>query len=164
MTGSGVPSSRRPIGRGRTLVCVVLLLATGRAIAFTPEQAEYGAWVLRRQCARCHGGDGQGKDDAWKGLRAPELIGAGAFPLEPRPYQQIRRRDFRSVLDVFWFVSASMPADQPASLEPEEYWSVLAFLLRSNGMAPDGTPLADATADQIPMPHLAAHPPGKAGP
>jgi len=145
-------------------VCLLVLLTTGGATAFTPEQVEYGAWVFRRQCTRCHGGDGQGKDDAWKGLRASELIGPGALPLEPRPYQQIRRREFRSVLDVFWFVSASMPADQPASLEPEEYWSVLAFILRSNGIAPDGTPLGDATAEQMAIPRRERPAPGKAGP
>jgi cytochrome c len=129
----------------RAAFAVIALLACSAA-AFTREQAEYGAWVFRRQCVRCHGADGQGKDDAWRGLRAPELIGRGVLPAEPRAYQQIRRREFRTAEDVFWFVSASMPADQPASLEPEEYWSVIAYILRSNGQQADGNPLSEETA------------------
>jgi cytochrome c len=142
-----------------------MVLAAGRAAAFTADQVQFGAWVFRRQCVRCHGADGQGKDDAWKGLRAPELVGPGVFPVDPRPYQQIRRREFRTVLDVFWFVSASMPADQPATLEPEEYWSVLAFILRSNGVAPDGAALGEKTAGELPVPHHepAEHAGAKAG-
>ena len=150
-------------GRGRFLACVIMMLTAGRVAAFTAEQAQFGAWVFRRQCARCHGADGQGKDDAWRGLRAPELVGPGSFPVEPRAYQQIRRREFRSMLDVFWFVSASMPADQPASLDPEEYWSVLAFILRSNGMAPDAAALGENTAGEVPAPHREPGEHAKAG-
>jgi polar amino acid transport system substrate-binding protein len=148
----------RRCGGGRLAIAgAVLIAAAGAAGAFTREQVDFGAWVFRRQCARCHGADGGGADNAWRGLRAPELIGPGALPRTPRPYQQIRRREFTTVADVYWFVSASMPADQPASLEAEEYWDAIAWILRSNGVAPDGKPLGDASAD-VPLPGAKAGP------
>jgi mono/diheme cytochrome c family protein len=161
-------TASQPLRRAVRSVALVALATTvfcPVAAAYTREQLDNGAWVYRRQCARCHGGDGQGKDDAWKGLRAPELIGAGALPVDPRPYQQIRRRRFHTAQDVYWFTSASMPADQPASLEPEEYWDVIAYLLRSNGIAPDGKPLSDETAAQVALPSAeAGESAGKVGP
>jgi hypothetical protein len=55
---------------------------------------------------------------------------------------------------VYEFISAAMPADQPASLEAEQYWNVLAFVLQSNGTPVDGTQLNDTSSEQI-TPHTA---------
>ncbi|HZP40513.1 MAG TPA: c-type cytochrome [Candidatus Binatia bacterium] len=129
-----------------------VLVAARAADAFTQAQVMHGAWVLRRQCARCHGPNAEGKADAWRGLTAPELVGPNALPPEPRPYQQIRRQRFETAADVFDFVSAAMPADQPASLEPGEYWDVIARLLDANGVAPNGTALDAASAPGVALP------------
>ena len=82
------------------------------------------------------------------------MIGAGALPLKPRPFQQLRRTEFRTAKDVYEFVSATMPADQPAILSAEEYWDVIAFILEKNGVASDEKPLTDTSSAQ-----LALHPP-----
>ncbi len=102
--------------------------------------------VFRRECQRCHGPYGEGRNAIYRGLRAPELIGRTALPLKPRPYQRIRQRDFRTAEDLFDFASAAMPADQPASLYAREYWAVLSFVLAANGAPADGQPLDDASA------------------
>ncbi len=117
--------------------------------AFTSEQATRGAEIFRLQCARCHGPDGQGKDAAWRGLRAPELVGPQALPVDPRPYQQIRRRPFRSARDVYDFASAAMPADQPASLDARDYFAVLAYVLATNGAAADARALDDTSSRDV---------------
>jgi cytochrome c len=135
-----------------------LLALAAPAGAFTRAQAAHGAWLFRRQCARCHGPDGQGKADAWKGLTAPELVGPTALPEAPRPYQQIRRQRFETAADVFDFVSAAMPADQPASLEPDEYWDAIASLLERNGGVPDGVPLDASSAPRVALPHRGGSP------
>ncbi len=132
-------------GFSLTVVCVFLAVAVPAA-AFTSEQITRGADVFRRQCQRCHGPYGEGRDAIYRGLRAPELIGRTALPLKPRPYQRIRRRDFRSAEDVFDFASAAMPADQPASLYATDYWAVLSFVLAANGAQADGQPLDGTSA------------------
>jgi mono/diheme cytochrome c family protein len=100
---------------------LVLLLAVAPAVcAFTAEQVVKGREVFRLQCARCHGPDGQGISNIYKGMTAPPMIGPAALPLNPRPYQKIRHYQFRNVRDVYEFASAIMPADQPASLSAED--------------------------------------------
>lgn len=137
---------------------LLILLSPARGHAFTAEQARQGAEIFRRQCARCHGPYGEGRDNAFKGLRAPELIGGSALPLRPRAFQKIRHRDFRTAEDVFNFASAAMPADQPASLYAEEYWAVVAFVLSRNGTPPDGQPLTAASSAVTALDHRPAAP------
>jgi mono/diheme cytochrome c family protein len=121
----------------------------GTTLAFTRDQVAAGARTYKRQCARCHGVDGAGKDDQYQGLRAPELIGTSALPCRPRPFQKIRKDNFRTPKDIYDYVSATMPADQPAILDAEEYWDVIAYLLNANGRETDDTPLVAGTAAQI---------------
>ncbi len=65
-------------------VGAVMLAVAGTARAFTAEQADKGREVFRLQCARCHGPDGQGISNIYKGMTAPPLIGPAALPLDPQ--------------------------------------------------------------------------------
>jgi cytochrome c len=153
--------SKSPIGRtGRLplrqrgarvlLLSTAILCATVSGVwAFTEAQARSGESLYKHQCARCHGDHGEGKDDSFRGLRAPELIGPSAIPCKPRPFEKIRQHDFRTAKDVYDFVSATMPADQPASLESEQYWNILAYTLQANGKAPDGGRLDASSSVQM---------------
>lgn len=115
------------------------------ARAFTAAQVQAGAGTYNRQCARCHGAHGEGKDNAFEGLRAPQLIGPQALPCSARPFQKIRTHVFRTAQDVYAFTSATQPTDHPASLDEAEYWNVIAYLLQANGTAADENGL-DATS------------------
>ena len=147
-------TSIRESAAAALLAGALVTAAVDSAGAFTAAQSQSGSRVYARQCARCHGPKGEGKDAAFKDLRAPEVIGAGALPLKPRPFQQLRRTEFRTAKDVYEFVSATMPADQPAILSAEEYWDVIAFILEKNDVASDGKPLTDTSSAQV-----ALHPP-----
>ncbi|MGO9060472.1 MAG: c-type cytochrome [Candidatus Binataceae bacterium] len=140
-------------------VCAAVTLALalghpGRARAFTAEQADKGREVFRLQCARCHGPEGQGISNIYKGMTAPPLIGPSALPLDPRAYQKMRHYQFRNVRDVYEFASAVMPADQPASLSAEDYWNVIAFLLSANGVPVNGKLLTENEAADISLAQL----------
>ena len=133
-------------------VCAFSMVSTplvGTTEAFTHDQATAGARTYKRQCARCHGADGAGKDNQYQGLRAPEVIGPGALPCEPRSYQVIRSARFRTAKDVYDSVSATMPVDQPSILDADEYWDLVAYLLEANGRKADDTPLDAKTAAQV---------------
>ncbi len=136
----GTPHVRRRVFHEIT-VCCILLTVSAALYGFTELQAQSGARIFTRQCARCHGDNGEGKDNSYRGLRAPALIGPTALPCKPRPFQKLRAHDFRTVKDVYDFVSATMPADQPASLAAEQYWDVLAYVLQRNHAAADQTRL-----------------------
>jgi cytochrome c len=132
-----------------SLVGVALFASQTRAYAFTEVQARTGTRIYAQQCARCHGTYLEGKDNAYRGLRAPTLLGSSALPCQPRAYQKLRQQPFRTLRDVYAFVSATMPAEQPASLSAGEYWDVLAFILQANGIAADGTRLDEAAGRQF---------------
>ncbi|MFN8627858.1 MAG: cytochrome c [Candidatus Binatia bacterium] len=132
-----------------TAVGLCIVVASGVAQAFTQSQADSGEHIFEHQCARCHGPKGEGKDDSYRGLRAPELIGPTALPCKPRAFQKLRTNDFRTLKDVYEFSSTTMPADQPASLSAEEYWNVLAFIRERNGATANNQRLTDTTSRQI---------------
>jgi mono/diheme cytochrome c family protein len=93
-------------------------------------QIESGRQVFAEQCASCHGETGQGTDDG------PSIAGKDALPLEPRPGAK-RTVQFRSGADVYSFVAANMPADDPGTLTPEQYSAVVAFAFSVNGIKLD---------------------------
>ncbi len=149
MGGSGHSPLQQYGARVVVTASVILFATTNNVWAFTDNQARGGENIYKHQCARCHGDHGEGKDDSFKGLRAPELIGPSALPCKPRLFQKIRQHDFGTVKDVYDYVSATMPADQPASLESAQYWNVLAYTLHSNGKTADGVRLDAASSAQM---------------
>src|SRR5579885_2412154 len=123
--------------RRRSALAAGILALAAPAWGFTAAQVAAGGRTYQRECARC----------------------PGALPREPRPYQRLRHEEFHTAKDVYDFVSATMPADQPAILSREEYLDVVAYLLARNGMAADQTPLTVPGSATVPL--QAAH--GQAG-
>lgn len=99
------------------------------------DQANVGQRLYAENCAKCHGNNGEGKMSA-SGMRAPALVGIanGALPLQPPEGSKYRKTEFRTVADVYDFVSHNMPPDNPGSLSSGEYWAILAFDLKANGI------------------------------
>ena len=102
-------------------------------------QIAQGKDVYVARCAKCHGDAGQGTKDG------PPVVGADAFPLQPRAGAK-RDVPFKTAADVFAWAAANMPGDDPASLSTEQMLAVFAFDLTANGVklaAPlDGTAAA----------------------
>lgn len=110
-------------------------------------QAARGAELFGVHCAHCHGSAGQGTEDA------PRLVGLdeGALPLEPRPEAEFRTTRFETVGDIAAFASVNMPADNPGSLEIDEYFAILAFALSANGIVLEDE-LTPEVADTLVIP------------
>jgi len=68
--------------------------------------------------------------------RAKSAVGLkqGALALDPPAGAKHRKTQFKTVADVADFVVKNMPADSPGSLQPEQYWAILAFDLKANGI------------------------------
>lgn len=94
-----------------------------------PEQVTLGQTLYGKKCASCHGSSGEGGE-------GPRLVGLsqGALPLDPPPGARVRHSRFTTVMDVADFVVHNMPPNQAGSLSDEEYFSVLAFDLKANGI------------------------------
>ncbi|HKA92128.1 MAG TPA: c-type cytochrome [Haliangiales bacterium] len=106
------------------------------------DQVARGGKLFGDHCAKCHGDAGQGSD------KAPPVVGAGALPLDPRPGSK-RKVQFHTAKDVGVFVMKSMPADDPGSLKPDEYFAILAFDLKANGVDVTGKTIDADAAEKI---------------
>lgn len=103
---------------------------------YTRAQADKGKADYAENCALCHG-------DTLAGRAGPALKGKHfANPAA----------NFH-VGDIFTIVSQNMPATQPASLEPEMYADIMAFLLQENGFPAGDKELTydDAKASKEPL-------------
>lgn len=94
------------------------------------EQVTLGQQLYGEHCASCHGDSGQGSKDA------PPVVGLdnGALPLDPPPNAKHRKTQFKTVADVADFAVKNMPAKAPGSLSEQQYWAILAFDLKANGI------------------------------
>ena len=132
-------------------------------------QAGPGADVYRRECAACHGERGEGL------ASNPAVMGSGALPLYERdpatstnpalqdPAERLRQQSlppgadtrgaFRTAQDLFDYVSREMPLpkSKAGSLEPEEYWGVVNFMLAGHGvrLPAGGVSASNAASVQI---------------
>jgi cytochrome c len=95
------------------------------------DQATAGQALYGEHCAECHGNAGQGVAG-----KAPAVVGlkSGALPLDPPPSAKYRKTQFKTVADVAAFAVKNMPADRPGSLAEAQYWDILAFDLKANGI------------------------------
>ena len=105
-------------------------VAPSAAPANFAEQVALGQKLYGANCAGCHGNSGEGTKDA------PAVVGLdkGALPLSPPATAQYRKTEFKTVADIAEFVVKTMPPKAPGSLSAEEYFAILAFDLKANGI------------------------------
>jgi mono/diheme cytochrome c family protein len=115
--------SRWPI---LTIACVLAGIGCGNARAhkgvYTAEQATRGKDVYAGMCLSCHAGMGNHTGPVFRA-----------------------RWGGHDVQELYGFISENMPKNDPGSLSPDEYASVVAYLLQLNGMPAGPTPLPSDT-------------------
>ena len=132
-----------------------------------PNQADIGAQLFWLHCQPCHGDRGQGLTDEWRAQYPPEDQNCWKSGCHgDRPYQNGftlphtvpallgsgSLSHFATAADLYAFMSHAMPFQAPASLKPEEYWAITAFLLRGHGLPATDLPIMDAAvAARIPL-------------
>lgn len=94
------------------------------------EQVAAGEKTYGERCASCHGGKGEGK------AKAPALIGPKALD------------DYHNGKEAFTYIKDMMPPTAPGSLTDDEYWNVVAFLIKKNDL-PITAPLSGTTAETV---------------
>lgn len=110
---------------------VATLLTAQPARAFPPDQVTKGEEVWKSICMECHGPASTNAD-------APKLL------------RQAALNGFPTAQATFEYVRDSMPYDNPGTLQEQQYWDVLAFLLSKHGVGMGDAPLGPDTAGGIP--------------
>lgn len=120
--------------------------AAGTADGFAA-QAAAGQDLYAKHCAECHGKNG---NDG----KAPPVVGlsSGALPVQPPPTAKFRKTEFKTVADVASFVVKTMPPKAPGSLSEAEYYAILAFDLKANGIDLGDKKLDGALAATLEIP------------
>jgi mono/diheme cytochrome c family protein len=98
---------------------------TVRDGVFSAAQVERGKHEFESICMNCH--------------EIAEFTGPGAF---------FEEAEGKTVWEVFEYISAEMPEDEPGSLDPQDYAAVLAYVLSVYGL-PTGP--ADLAVDRKPL-------------
>jgi polar amino acid transport system substrate-binding protein len=106
-------------------------------------QADVGAKLYGKHCATCHGDAGQGTKNA------PPVVGKNALPLDPPATANVRKMQFHTAQDVAQFVAKNMPAKKPGSLTTDQYYDILAFDLKANGVDVSNKKIDPVTAAEI---------------
>lgn len=129
-----------------------------------PLQADYGAQAYWLYCSPCHGDRAQGLTDEFRQLypeedrncwnshchgdvtyengfkiptAVPQLVGSGSLA------------KFPNAANLYGYIHAAMPFQNPNSLTDEEYYQIVAFLLRQNGLIDGGMEVNASNAAQI---------------
>jgi len=156
-----------------SIISVVACAATQRGAtdanwAAANSKATQGSKFFEQKCASCHGQRGEG-------ITAPAIIGYGALPEYPRqsnlasnaalndpselqlrewsrPAGTPKREPFKTAQDVYNYISQRMPLREAGSLKPEEYWSILNFMLLAHGapVPAEGISASNAASVLIP--------------
>jgi len=134
---------RSPTAVSLLLAAAVVALAPPAAAGqnatepfYTAAQAAEGQKAYEASCARCHGSDLAGKDDA------PPLAGA-YFGTSWGGHK---------VSQLLEFVAGNMPMDEPGTLAPETYVAAVAYILARNGIPAGRTSLAKGAEGVIIVP------------
>ena len=132
--------SGHPDGAGRAIGVAVALtaaafapsLAVGQigSAAYTAAEADAGEPIYEQMCATCHMSNLTGS------FEAPELAG----PTFRGTWED------RAVDELIELVQVTMPPGAGGSLAPEEYASVVAYILRENGVAAGTVALGGVTS------------------
>jgi cytochrome c len=114
--------------------------------------AAQGATIFAAKCAACHGPNAEGT------AAAVALVGRN--PGDAFDFAVAQEKERTKTVGNYWpyattlydYIHRAMPFDKPGSLEPDEVYSLVAFILARNGIIKDTTPMNAATLPTVRMP------------
>jgi cytochrome c len=125
----------------------VHVFADGEGLPPGEGTAEQGAQLYAQLCSGCHGSAGQGG-------RALELVGDRSLLNTEFPDRGIAVY-WPNAPTLYEYIYRAMPPDKPASLDPEQMYSLIAYLLQLNDLLPEDGVMNAAVLRDIVMPNHA---------
>ncbi|MCL4394679.1 MAG: hypothetical protein M1482_07735 [Chloroflexi bacterium] len=129
-----------------------------------PTQADLGAYTYWMRCMVCHGDRGQGlaifrysypkadQNCSSSKCHGGPNPGAGfSFPDAPAIMGPGTLARFDTAADLYAFVSAKMPYQAPGALPSEQYWALVAYLLKQHNALPPTIVIGPSNADSVPL-------------
>ncbi len=104
-----------------------------------------GKEVYASKCAKCHGGQAQGGDDA-------ALVGGKGTLASAKPLRTVGSY-WPYATTLFDYVHRAMPFKQPGTMTPNQVYSVSAYVLFLNGIIEENAVMDAKTLPQVKMPN-----------
>ena len=108
----------------------------------TPAQ---GKDVYASKCAKCHGGQGQGGDDA-------PLVGGQGTLRSPKPLKTVGSY-WPYATTLFDYIRRAMPLNESKTLADEEVYALAAYILALNGIIGENDTMDAQTLPKVRMPN-----------
>jgi cytochrome c len=108
--------------------------------------ASQGHAIYTARCASCHGDTGR------EGGSGPILV--DATPFQPGVTPPTIGNYWPYATTVYDYVNRAMPPDAPGSLQPDEVYALVAYLLNANDIIASDTPMNAQTLPQVVMPNV----------
>jgi hypothetical protein len=106
-----------------------------------------GKDIFKDKCAVCHNDKGEGRENQY-----PALVGGIGTLNTPKPIRTVGSY-WPYATTVFDYVRRAMPYDHPGSLQTDEIYSAVAFVLNLNGIIGDNDEMNEKTLPKVKMPN-----------
>ena len=153
MLGISVQAQSPTYGLGRTPSAEeirawdISISPTGEELPPGRGTAEEGALVYRRQCAACHGAEGQGAG-------APRLVKRQAEPnVDPWNLGRILPIRAPYATGVWDYINRGMPLNREGTLTADQVYALTAYLLYLNDVIPEEKVLDAQSLPKVEMPN-----------
>ncbi len=140
--GFGRPATPQELGAAD-----IDVRADGAGLPPGQGSVEQGAALFASACAACHGERGEKPV-----IPALRLTGGRGTLATPGAVQTVGSY-WPYATTLFDYIRRAMPFNAPESLTPDQVYAVTAYLLRLNGIVPDGTVLDAGTLPRVQMPN-----------
>jgi cytochrome c len=127
----------------KLIACLMIMAFVVPAFAYTTDQASNGKVLYGKNCAVCHGANGEGGTvpeqfgKKLAGQKASPVAGPGYLP------------KMKTAGQAYELAKKNMPPNKPGSFKSDEYLDIISFALQANNVPPDGKPLTPDSAKKI---------------
>jgi len=136
----GIPMSHDEVAKWD-----LTIFPDGRGLPPGHGTAKEGRQIYERQCASCHGDEGQG-------ATAEELVGEPTPPTVDNPSKAIGSY-WPFAPTIFDFIRRGMPPAAPGSLSADQIYAVTAYLLAANKIIGETDEINAKTLPKVKMPN-----------
>ena len=141
------PRIGKPAGDDKIKALDITVFPDGRGLPPGAGTAVKGKDIFMEKCAVCHNDKGEGRAGQY-----PALVGGAGTINTPKPIKTVGSY-WPYATTVFDYIRRAMPYDQPGTLQADEVYSLVGFILAANRIVGETDEINATTLPQVKMPN-----------
>lgn len=137
----------KPASEDKIKAMDITVFPDGRGLPAGSGTAAKGKDIFKSKCAVCHNDQAQGREGQY-----PALVGGKGTLNTSKPIKTVGSY-WPYATTVFDYIRRAMPYDQPGTLQPDEIYSVVGFILNANGIVGENDEMNATTLPKVRMPN-----------